>query len=181
MRVIAGKYRGRTLKSPKHEGIRPTADRVKEAMFNILGARIQGAAFLDLFAGTGGIAIEAISRGAASAILADQSYSSIKLIRQNIKILDSDEKVRVLHLSYDRAIDLLAKERIQFDLVFLDPPFEAGILTQAVKRILERNLLKDEGIIIAEYPRKFYLDVPDLQGETRNYGDICLTFFVKRC
>ncbi len=181
MRVITGKYRGRALKSPKHEGLRPTADRVKEAMFNILGAKIQGAAFLDLFAGTGSIAIEAISRGAASAILADKSYLSIKLIRQNIKILDAHEKVRVLHLSYGRAIDLLAKERIQFDLVFLDPPFEAGILNQAIQRILEGNLLKEEGIIIAEHPRKFYLKVPELQGETRNYGDICLTFLVKRC
>ena len=181
MRVITGKYRGRTLKSPKHGGVRPTADRVKEALFNILGARIQGAAFLDLFAGTGSVAIEAISRGAASAILVDHSYLSIKLIRQNIKILDSDEKVRILHLSYDRAIDLLAKERIQFDLVFLDPPFEAGILTQAAQRIIGGNLLKDDGIIIAEHPRKFYLNIPDLQGETRNYGDICLTFLAKRC
>lgn len=180
MRVITGKYRGRTLKGPKHEGVRPTADRIKEAMFNILGARIQGAAFLDLFAGTGGIGIEAFSRGADSVVFVDQNFLSVKLIGQNIKILDPDEKARVLHLSFDRAIDLLAKENNRFDLIFLDPPFEGGILIEAIQRILDRDLIKDEGLIIAEHPRKFIIDIPELQGETRNYGDICLTFLNKR-
>lgn len=179
MRVIAGKYRGRALKGPKHEGVRPTADRIKEAMFNILGARIQGAAFLDLFAGTGGIGIEALSRGASSVVFADRNLSSVKLIHQNVKILHLDEKVRVLHLSFERAADLLAKENFQFDLIFLDPPFEDGILIKAIEKILDWNLIRNEGIIIAEHPRKIILNIPELQGETRNYGDICLTFFNK--
>ncbi len=180
MRVIAGKYRGRSLKGPKHEGVRPTADRIKETLFNILGARIQGAAFLDLFAGAGGIGIEAISRGAANVVFADQSFLSVKLVYQNLKIIEPDEQVRVIHLSFDRTIDLLAKENIQFDLIFLDPPFEGGILTQAIQKILDKSLLKANGIIIAEHPRKFIINVPELDGEMRNYGDICLTFFNKR-
>lgn len=180
MRVIAGKYRGRALKGPKHTGVRPTADRVKEALFNIIGAEIHGAAFLDLFAGTGGIGIEAISRGAASAVFADQSLLSVKLIHQNLNILQPDEQNRVLHLSFDRAIDLLAKENSYFELIFLDPPFEGGILTQAIQKILEKNLLKNDGTIIAEHPREFLINVSGFQAETRNYGDICLTFLNKR-
>ncbi|MGE5604177.1 MAG: 16S rRNA (guanine(966)-N(2))-methyltransferase RsmD [Bacteroidota bacterium] len=180
MRVIAGKYRGRILKGPKHGGVRPTADRIKEAMFNILGAEIQGAAFLDLFAGTGGIGIEALSRGAANVVFADQNFLSVKLIQQNLKIVDPDEKVRILHLSFERAVDLLVKENTQFDLIFLDPPFEGGILVEAIHRILDRSLIKSEGIIIAEHPRNFSLNIPELQGETRSYGDICLTFLNKR-
>lgn len=180
MRVIAGKYRGRTLKGPKHKGVRPTADRIKEAMFNILGAKIQGAAFLDLFAGTGSIGIEALSRGADNVVFADQNFLSVKLIQQNLKLLRADEKARILHLSFERAIDLLVKENTRFDLIFLDPPFEGGILIEAIQRILDRGLIKSEGIIIAEHPRKFILNIPELQGETRTYGDICLTFLNKR-
>ncbi len=180
MRVVAGKHRGRTLKSPKHAGVRPTADRIKEAMFNILSARIQGAVFLDLFAGTGGIGIEALSRGAERVVFVDQNFLSVKLIRQNLQFLRSDEEVRVIHLSFERAIDLLTKENTRFDLIFLDPPFEEDILTEAIQRILDRNLIKDEGIIIAEHPRKLVLNIPELQSETRNYGDIGLTFINKR-
>lgn len=180
MRVIAGKYRGRCLKGPKHKGVRPTADRVKEALFNILGARIQGAAFLDLFAGAGGVGIEAISRGAAKVVFADQSLLSVKLINENLSFLPPDEQVRVIHLSFERTIDLLAKENSLFDIIFLDPPFEGDILTQAIRGILDQNLLKTEGMIIAEYPRKYLLSFPELEGKTRNYGDICLTFLNKR-
>lgn len=180
MRVIAGKYRGRRLKGPKHKGVRPTADRVKEALFNILGARIQGAAFLDLFAGTGGVGIEAVSRGAARVVFADQSLLSVKLINENVSIIAPEEQVRVIHLSFERAIDLLAKENFVFDIIFLDPPFEGDILTHAIREILNQNLLKPEGIIIAEHPRKYMVNLPELEGKTRNYGDICLTFLNKR-
>lgn len=179
MRVISGKYRGRSLKGPKHAGVRPTADRVKESLFNIIGAGIQGAAFLDLFAGTGGIGIEAISRGATNVVFADQNPLSVKLIYQNLTILQPDEQVRVLHLSFDHVIDQLAKENIHFDFVFLDPPFEGGILIQAIEKIIENNLLKEDGTIIAEHPRKLLLNISGLEGETRNYGDICLTFLNK--
>lgn len=181
MRVISGKYRGRSLKSPKHQGVRPTADRVKEALFNILGARINGAAFLDLFAGTGGIGIEAISRGAAKVVFADQNLSSVRLINQNLSILHPDEQVRVLQLPFEKTIDLLVKENNIFDLIFLDPPFEGGILIQAIQRILDQNLLKADGLIIAEHPRKLIINIPGLEVDIRNYGDICLTFLDKRC
>lgn len=180
MRVIAGKYRGRSLKGPKHKGVRPTADRVKEALFNILGAEIQGAAFLDLFAGAGGVGIEALSRGAASVVFADQSLLSVKLINENMSVLQPEEQVRVIRLSFERTIDLLAEENSIFDIVFLDPPFEDDILARAIQGILDKNLLKTEGIIIAEHPRKYTLNLPELEGKTRNYGDICLTFLNKR-
>jgi len=180
MRVIAGKYRGRTLKSPKHKGVRPTADRVKEALFNIIGARIVGAAFLDLFAGTGAIGIEAISRGAATVVFVDQNPLSVKLIHQNLELIEPNHNFTVLRLPFERAIELLAEEKAYFDLIFLDPPFDDRILVEAVQGILRVDLLKENGMIIAEHPRKFRLELPEFQGETRNYGDICLTFLHKR-
>jgi 16S rRNA (guanine(966)-N(2))-methyltransferase RsmD len=181
MRVISGKYRGRTLQGPKHKGLRPTADRVKEALFNIIGPRIIDADFLDLFAGTGGIGIEALSRGAASVVFSDINPQSIKLLRQNISFLTPQEKVTVFQLRADKTIEVLAAEEKTFDLVFLDPPFEADLLETTIIRINEFNLLRDGGWLIAEHPDKIELfenGAPFVKTDIRSYGDICLTFFL---
>jgi 16S rRNA (guanine966-N2)-methyltransferase len=178
MRVIAGKYKGRVLKGPKHEGLRPTAERVKEALFNILGTRIINADLLDLFAGTGAIGIEALSRGANSVVFADSNRLSIKLLNENLKILNTDDRFRVLHASADRNINTLASRQLRFDLIFLDPPFDEGLLPDTVKGIIGLDLLKEDGILIVEHPRKQVVDFPGLTGFlTRNYGDISLSFF----
>lgn len=180
MRVIAGKYRGRTLQGPKHKGLRPTADRVKEALFNIIGPRIIDADFLDLFAGTGGIGIEALSRGAASVVFSDMNPQSIKLLRQNLNFLAPQENVSLFQLRADKVIEVLAKEEKTFDLIFLDPPFDAGLLEEIIERIKRFNLLREEGWLIAEHPNKiklFETDTPLVKEDTRSYGDICLTFF----
>jgi 16S rRNA (guanine(966)-N(2))-methyltransferase RsmD len=178
MRVIAGKYKGRVLKGPKHEGVRPTADRVKEALFNILGARIMNADLLDLFAGTGAIGIEALSRGAKSVVFADSNRLSIKLLTENLKILNSEDRFRVLHAPVERNIHVLAGQQLSFDLIFLDPPFGEGLLPKTVKGIMHHGLLKEDGILIVEHPRKLVIDYPGLINFlTRNYGDISLSFF----
>jgi 16S rRNA (guanine966-N2)-methyltransferase len=178
MRVITGKYRGRVLHGPKHQGLRPTADRVKEALFNILGERIADAAFLDLFAGTGGIGIEALSRGAGSVVFVDLNPSSIRLLKQNLHFVSPQDQVRVVHLAAAKAVDLFAREKAAFDIVFLDPPFEAGLLDRTVTALWEGRLLKPGGVLVAEHPRKY--PVPRLismKAQTRNYGDISLTFY----
>ena len=180
MRVIAGKYKGRVLKGPKHKGVRPTADRVKEALFNIIGTQIEGADFLDLFAGTGAIGIEAFSRGAAAVIMVDENSQSIKLIQENCRCLDEADRARVLHLSSERALMVLTNEGHTFDLIFLDPPFEAGLLQKTIQSIARFELLKSGGWLIAEHPRLLQLSEVQLtMGDTRYYGDICLTFFKK--
>jgi 16S rRNA (guanine966-N2)-methyltransferase len=178
MRVITGKYRGRILKGPRHQGLRPTADRVKEALFNILGARITAAAFLDLFAGTGGIGIEALSRGANSVVFVDENISSIRLLKQNLHFVSPRDQIRVIHLAAAKAVDLFAREKAAFDIIVLDPPFHAGLLDRTVTALWENRLLKPGGVLVAEHPRKH--PVPNLisaEAQTRNYGDINLTFY----
>lgn len=178
MRVITGKYRGRTIKGPSHSGLRPTADRVKEALFNILGARILEADLLDLFAGTGSIGIEALSRGANSVVFADANRQSIQLLKENLKILSPDEKVRVCHSTAGQCIEMLAREAVNFDLIFLDPPFEEDLLPETMAGIFRNHLLREEGILIIEHPAKITVSNPAFTAFlTRKYGDIGLTFF----
>lgn len=180
MRVITGKYRGRTIQGPKHKGLRPTADRVKEALFNIIGARIDGAVVLDLFAGTGGVGIEALSRGAHAVVFSDVNPQSIKLLRQNLAFLDPEDNVRVLQLRAEKTLELMAEEKQQFDLIFVDPPYEAGLFEKTVQSIKALDLLKPDGILVIEHPdkmRDFLEEVPFVLLSSRSYGDIALTFF----
>lgn len=178
MRVITGKYRGRTLKGPSHEGLRPTADRVKEALFNILGARIIEADVLDLFAGTGSVGIEALSRGANLVVFADANRLSFKLLQENLKILSADEKVRVFHNTAAQCIELLAREKACFDLIFLDPPFKEGLLPGTMMEISRNHLLREDGILIVEHPGKLTVTADGYTCFlTRSYGDIGLSFF----
>ena len=181
MRVIAGKYKGRVLKGPKHEGLRPTADRVKEALFNILGARIQNADLLDLFAGTGALGIEALSRGANSVVFADMNQLSIKLIHANLNIVKPEESFRVLHGPAERTIAILANQKMSFDLIFLDPPFaDRDLPGTIISKIVHSGLLKIDGILTVEHSRKLLIQSLDLTCFlTRNYGDINLSFFRK--
>jgi 16S rRNA (guanine966-N2)-methyltransferase len=178
MRVITGKYRGRVLQGPKHQGLRPTADRVKEALFNILGARIGAADFLDLFAGTGGIGIEALSRGAASVVFVDVNAVSLKLLQSNLHFIEPTDQIRIIRAAADQALERLAREGVSFDIVFLDPPFAAGLLERSIWLIFTENLLRPNGILVAEHPYRAQL-APQLPGkkETRRYGEICLTLF----
>jgi RNA methyltransferase, RsmD family len=177
MRVIAGKYKHRILKGPKHEGLRPTADRIKEALFNIIGAKINDADFLDLFAGSGAIGIEALSRDAKSVVFADNNPSSIKLLKDNIRFLDSSDQIRVLQFPVARTIAILAKEGLSFDLIFLDPPFQAGLLPKTVDSIIGYQLLKNDGVLIVEHPRTLTFNFPALHVLlARDYGGVSLTF-----
>ncbi|HYH02156.1 MAG TPA: 16S rRNA (guanine(966)-N(2))-methyltransferase RsmD [Bacillota bacterium] len=178
MRVITGKYRGRVLKGPKHQGLRPTADRVKEALFNIIGPVIVDADFLDLFAGTGGIGIEALSRGAQSVVFVDAKGASIQLLKSNLHFIDPGDQVRVIQALAGKALPMLANEGTGFDIIFLDPPFEAGLLDQTVKAVWELELLRPEGILVAEHPRKLELTQPaGIETQVRHYGDISLSIF----
>ena len=183
MRIIAGKYRGRKLKSPPSAQTRPTSDRLRETLFNVLAPRIEGARFLDLCAGTGAVGIEAISRGAAHVTFVDQSRKMCSLIEANTGVLgiDADEFEIVNAEASDYLRRHAKKEREPFDLIFFDPPYAAdyqGVLSFIAEH--RPQLLSDEGITVVEHHKK--KDLPDEDGELRRYrvlkhGDSVLSFF----
>lgn len=153
MRVIAGKHRSRPLISPKNSDVRPTTDMIKESIFNIIQNDVIDCDFLDLFAGSGAIGIEAISRGANKVVFCDNSKESIKLIKQNLAMLK--EEAEILFGDYEYALTRL-KNR-QFDIIFLDPPYEFKDIKAVLNKIAENNVLSDTGMVIFEslYDKNF--------------------------
>lgn len=148
MRIIAGEMRGRQLKTPAGWQTRPTADKVKGAIFNVLQEKIQGSVVLDLFAGTGNLAIEALSRGAKKAILVESNPAAQKVIRENITFTRSSEKVRLYQMD---AFTFLAQFQTEiFDLIFLDPPYKKDLISRALRELVTPCRLQPDGVIIAE-------------------------------
>ena len=180
MRVIGGNARGRQLKVPKGQALRPTAGRVKEALFNILPHDLSGVKVLDLFAGTGNLTIEALSRGAAEAVLVDSSAQSGKAIRENLRRLNLANQARLWAMPVTRALRLLARQGETFDLIFLDPPYERQLIEPALKIIDRETLLRDSGVLIAEHsvrePIESRLEALALKDQ-RRYGTTVLSFF----
>ena len=150
MRVISGKARGKKLISLEGMNTRPTLDRVKEALFNIIQFDIIDKNILDLFAGSGAIGIEAISRGARLVTFCDKSIDAIKIIKTNIENTRSKENSIVLHKDYISALNTLAEEKEKFDIIYLDPPYKTDFANKAIEKIIQLNLLSKDGIIILE-------------------------------
>ena len=180
MRVIGGNARGRQLKVPKGQALRPTAGRVKESLFDILPHDLSGAKILDLFAGTGNLTIEALSRGAVEAILVDSSAQSGKAIRENLRRLNLASRGKLWMMPVTRALPLLARQGETFDLIFMDPPYERRLIEPALKIIDKETLLRDSGVLIAEHsvrePITFHLETLNLTDQ-RRYGSTTLSFF----
>ena len=179
MRVITGKARGIQLKPPEGMLTRPTADRVKEALFSIIQFDVPAARVLDLFGGTGQLGIEALSRGAKSAVFVDQREESCRLIRENLKRTRLEQDARVVRSDY---LDYLKRCREQFDIIFLDPPYAEVFLENALKCIAEIDILQSGGIIVAERP--LGKDLPfEFEGFSRSkdykYGKTLLTVYRK--
>ena len=149
MRVITGSARGVQLKTPEGLVTRPTTDRVKEAMFSIIQFDIPGASVLDLFGGTGQLGIEALSRGAQSAVFVDAGEPACRLIRENLKKTRLEGQSKVIRSDY---MDYLSRCREQFDIILLDPPYAEVFLENALKRITEIDILRSNGIIVTERP-----------------------------
>ena len=185
MRVIAGIYRSRILKSLKGLALRPTSDRLRETLFNVLGPDVAGSRFIDLFAGTGAIGIEALSRGASQVVLVENHAPAATLIRRNLESLGIQKRAMVLATDAIRGLEKLAsREKSKasaFDYVFLDPPYDAA---KDYARVLESlgsgNLLAPGGVVIAEHRRSF--ELPDEAGALQRYrilkqGDAALSFY----
>lgn len=174
MRVTAGKFKGRKLIERPMEHIRPTADMVKQAIFNKLAFVITGARVLDLFCGTGAIGIEAISRGASEVVLADASHKSIMLTNDNLKLLSSPKEGKIVEGDYKR---VLTNIKGKFDIIFLDPPYKSGIYEDCLKQIKSLDLLAEGGLIVCEHNKEDEFDYSMFKIESeKTYGIKRITY-----
>jgi 16S rRNA (guanine(966)-N(2))-methyltransferase RsmD len=180
MRVISGTFRGRRLKGPKGLELRPTGDRLKETLFNILAPHISGAVMLDVFSGTGAIGIEAISRGARRVLFIDHNPASIGLIRHNLQACGIEEGFDVLREDAFRFLRSRAREGSQADIIFLDPPYDWLPYHDLLKLAVKPGVLAPGGMAVIEHIRRAVLpeegDGYRLFREVR-HGDSCLSFY----
>ena len=179
MRVITGSARGRRLKELEGLETRPTTGKVKEAVFSALQFEIEGRRVLDLFAGTGQMGIECLSRGAASAVFVDQRRDAAAVVRENLALTGLADRARVMQ---GQALDYLAQCREKFDLVFLDPPYRTGLLEAALEKLAAPgfDILNPHGIIVAEHPADMPPPAPPgpyAVQRTYRYGKIGVTLF----
>ncbi len=182
MRIISGEARGRRLRAPRGAATRPTADRVREALFNILGD-VTGLAVLDLFAGTGALGLEALSRGAAGAVLVDHADAAVRVIQANVATLGYQERARVVRLDVGRALRLLERQGGRYDLIFIDPPYEGSAATVTLDALGSGSLLAPNGLVVVEHDTR---NRPAEQhgllrlGERRKYGQTEVSFYQAR-
>ncbi len=177
MRIITGTAKGKRLSTLEGRDVRPTSEKVKEALFSALQFDIEGRRVLDLFAGSGQLGLEALSRNAESAVFVDSSADSVNVIKKNIQATGFNEKSRVYRSDYS---SFCAMCRDTFDIVFLDPPYNSGILENAIKAVLP--LLSDYALIVCEHPKEVVL--PESVGgfavsKTYRYGKIFITVYRK--
>ena len=178
MRVIAGSAGRLRLITPEGLDTRPTADRVKESLFNMLNPDLYGCAFLDLFSGSGSIGIEALSRGAANAVLNDKSDVCIDIIKQNLKFTKLEENAEVMNRDAYTALRELGEKGRKFDIIFLDPPYKEGFYAPVLEEIRRNGVLAEDGYIVAESAKGF--DFPTVEGfkiiKERKCGSSVMTF-----
>lgn len=180
MRVIAGKLRGRRLTAPRGRDIRPTGDRLKETLFNILRPRIEGARFLDAFSGTGAIGIEALSRGAASVVFVDSNESGCRVLRQNLEHCAIVDRFHLLKADIFTAFRRMARAGERFDILFLDPPYEWGPFGNLLGELVRCGLADAESLVVIEHHRRAALPEkgPGYRCiRTTIQGDHCLSFY----
>lgn len=172
MRIIAGEMRGRQLKTVEGMQTRPTSDKVKGAIFNVLGDKVLDARVLDLFAGTGNLAIEALSRGSLDAVLIEKSRGAHQVIKQNIEQMGVSHKAKLLQVDAFKYINKCSDE--VFDLIFLDPPYREGLVLKVISILKEYSCLAPDGVIVAETAKDEVLDgdiYPFEIRKTGEYGD----------
>jgi 16S rRNA (guanine966-N2)-methyltransferase len=180
MRVISGKAKGRRLVAPKGGAIRPTADRIKESLFNILPRDFSGMKILELFAGTGNVSIEGLSRGAESALLVDASERSARVIRENLRRLELSDRAQMWVMPVRRALNAVGRQGQKFDVIFLDPPYDQKLVGRSLELIASVDPLYPTGVVVAEHSVRE--TVKSSYGfislnDQRRYGDTLLSFF----
>lgn len=175
MRIVGGKYKGRTLRPFDGDKIRPTADKVRESLFNILQFKIIGSSFLDLFCGTGAMGIEALSRGASKVVFNDLAKESVRLTKSNLEKIKVEENPKILSCD---AVALLSGATEKFDIIFIDPPYKSDLGYKCLLQV--SSALNDDGIVIFEDEKPFNEQIDGLTiYDSRKYGRVHLTFFKK--
>lgn len=186
MRVIGGSLKGRRLRSVKGSLVRPTSDKVREAVFNILPMDFPFERVLDLFAGTGAMGIEAVSRGAGEAVFVDRDQAPCDVIRKNIEACGLAERTKVVRRDAIAALRAFSAAGERFDLVIIDPPYESGLTEEALRAVDEGGLLAEGGMVVAEASTRIPLDgaagaLATLElADRRRYGDTTVYFFRRR-
>ena len=177
MRIVAGKYRGRKLTPPSDDSVRPTTDRIKETVFNILQWDVEGARVLDLFAGSGALGIECLSRGAAEVVFADKSPASVALIRQNLKGIEGSYRVLTADFT-----GVLRSGEDKFDLIFIDPPYKSGLGELAVDAAFDLGRVAEGGTVVYEHSSElpFKCAREDLKVRTKVMGSVTVEFIRKK-
>jgi len=180
LRVISGEKRGLPLKAVPGTQTRPTTDKVKESIFNIIGPYFTGGLVLDLYAGSGGLGIEALSRGAEKAIFVDQNRKAVETVKGNLEQCQYTEKAEVYRNDATRALKALLKREITFSYIFLDPPYAKQNLVNEISIVLDHNLLHSDGKIVCEHATS--VSLPDEVGlgskiRSDTYGDTTITIY----
>lgn len=154
MRIITGVAKGRSIKAPEGENTRPTSDRVKESIFNIISKKIYASKVLDLFSGTGNLGLESLSRGAEACTFVEKNRDTYKILAYNIENLKFTPNSETYRLDSFEVLETLGKNKRKYDIIFLDPPYSMGMVEKAIKRISELGILERDGIIISECDEK---------------------------
>jgi len=181
MRVISGKYKGIRLNGPEGSNTRPTSDRVKEALFNILMTDVCGSRFLDLFAGTGSIGIEALSRDAEEVVFVDFDRNALRILKNNINKIDGEDlNYEIFQNTAFQALDHLTNRGKAFDIIFLDPPYEMEDTLSLIEKISDQEIIENYGKIIIEHDKK--KKMPESIGaltllKQKKYGNTMLTIY----
>ena len=180
MRIIAGKCKGRKLHPPSGLSLRPTADHLRESVFNILAGQIEGTFVLDLFAGTGGLGIEALSRGANSCVFVDKSHQAVNLIGRNLSTCRLADQARVIQKDIARGLGFLEREGLRFDMVFADPPYNKGFVAPTLLQLDASGYIDEDAGIVVEHST--FEGIPETMTHLvlmsqRRYGKTLVSFY----
>jgi 16S rRNA (guanine966-N2)-methyltransferase len=180
MRITGGQAKGIPIKAPKGTQTRPTSDKVRQALFNVLGADVSGRIVLDLFAGSGALGIEALSRGAANAVLVDKDAASARAIELNLEKTGFSKMAEIIRADFRSALRMISRRGEIYGIVFIDPPYQGGILEDVAKLLSQRPFVARDAIIVVEHFKKIkppagIAGIP--LADTRTYGQTCLSFF----
>lgn len=177
MRVIFGSAKGRNLVSPKSKNVRPTADRVKQFIFDCLG-NVQECEVLDVFAGSGGLGIESLSRGANFTIFIENSYQSLQTIKKNLELTKLSAKAKILKLDFRKGLETLKISEKKFDLIFADPPYDKNFENKILEKVELGDLLTENGILILEHSNTDF-DTDLKLVKHKKFGETNVSFFSK--
>ena len=178
IRVVSGIYKGKRLKKVPGSVVRPMPDKLKESLFNIIQDEVKGTVFLDGFAGTGSVGIEALSRGAKLVIFIDEYYPAIKIIKHNLQKCGAEERGLIVRKEFNRAVIQLSKEKMKFNIIFLDPPYKLLEERNPLKVIKKRGILKEGGMIILRHYFKIEFEAKYFVCQRQvSIGDDMLSFY----